>query len=85
MSVGNDTANLKKLFEANPLFKPSTPEDVAGRPSGKQGTPITRFGQIRNECWNCDNYSEEKDFYKDNEPGQKQYYPCSFCGKAMHT
>lgn len=85
MNIGKATEELKKLFEENPLFKPASPEDIANRPVTKKGTPIMRHGQIRNECWNCENYSEEKNFYPDNEPGQKQYYPCSHCGSAMHT
>ena len=49
------------------------------RKEGQKGNPIFRHGQIRNECWNCKNYPEEKSTY-----GAKGYYKCSYCGATMH-
>jgi hypothetical protein len=45
----------------------------------KEGEPIVRHGQIRNECWKCGNYPREI-----NPEGEKGYYKCEFCGASMH-
>ena len=49
----------------------------------KLGNPIYRFGQIRNECWNCGNYTSEKNKLK-KQRNQKQYYACEYCGRIGH-
>jgi hypothetical protein len=49
----------------------------------KKGKPIIRFGQIRNECWQCNNYTNEK-YMLPKEKGQKEYYCCNYCGAINH-
>jgi hypothetical protein len=50
--------------------------DKAGK--GK-GTPVIRFGEVRNECWNCKNFPREI-----KPKGSKGYYKCEFCGAFCH-
>ena len=50
----------------------------------EKGKPIIREGQVRNKCWNCDNYCNEK-YLLPKEEEQKQYYCCNHCGVIMHT
>ena len=55
------------------------PEQLMVVRMDRKGTPIYRFGEIRNECWNCGNYPREI-----NPEGEKGYYECEYCGKTMH-
>jgi len=51
----------------------------AARSVPPKGIPCYAHDQIRNQCWNCDNYPEER-----NPQGDKGYYTCQYCGASMH-
>ena len=49
------------------------------RKQGQKGKPITIMGEVRNQCWNCNNFPREI-----NPKGDKGYYKCEYCGGMMH-
>ena len=58
-------------------------EDLKAK--NKKGFPVLNYGQVRNQCWNCENYfSIEKNYLIEKQRGQKQYIICNFCRKINH-
>lgn len=50
----------------------------------KKGNPIFSNNEIRNICWNCENYFNLNLPVLPHEIGQKKYFTCNYCHKINH-
>jgi hypothetical protein len=73
MSLNDDLIKVKKLFEAGPVFKPATPQQVLGR--DKFAKPVMLPREVRDaidEVLEYSYYNEQDDWESYDEDERKR-------------